>query len=331
MRTKRFQNRLTAGRFTLPASFLIAAACWVLASVLLPAVEIQPDDYPLWKAFSDCCIPVWGNRLFTFVLYALIGYFLILLNNRFAIIRMRASVQTSVYFLLASVCPALHTFYAGDLASAAFLAALFFLFDSYQRERSEGNLFHAFACIAMGSLLYPQLTLFVPVFWLGAYQFQSLHLRSFFASLVGWSVPYWFLLGHAYYYGEMELFFQPFRELASFGPVRFDFSLWEAVTLGYLLVLFIVSSMHCLVAGYEDKIQTRSYLQYLILLGFCCFVYIGLQPAQVVHVLPMLLISVSILAGHLFVLTQSRGFNLFFICAFVGLFLLFGFNVWTLL
>lgn len=173
--------------------------------------------------------------------------------------------------------------------------------------------------------------LFVPIFWIGAYNFQSLQPKSFFASLVGWSVPYWLLLGHALYYGQMELFCQPFRELVTFAPIRFDYQPWELATLGYLLVLFIVSAAHCLIAGYEDKIRTRSYLHFLILLNFYIFVYIGLQPALSVHLMSFLLIGVSILAGHLFVLTNSRSSNIFFICAFIGLFILLGFNIWTLL
>ena len=118
--------------------------------------------------------PHLANRLFSFILYAVIGYFLIQLNNTFAIIRMRASVQTSVYFLLISVCPSLHMLYAGDLAAASFLVALFFLFKSYQQARPTGSLFHAFVFIGLGSLLFPQLMLFVPIFWIGAYNFQSL-------------------------------------------------------------------------------------------------------------------------------------------------------------
>lgn len=149
--------------------------------------------------------------------------------------------------------------------------------------------------------------------------------------MVGWSVPYWLLLGHALYYGQMELFCQPFRELVTFAPTRFDYQPWELATLGYLLVLFIVSAAHCLIAGYEDKIRTRSYLHFLILLNFCIFVYIGLQPVLSVHLMSFLLIGVSILAGHLFVLTNSRSSNIFFICAFIGLFILLGFNIWTLL
>lgn len=274
--------------------------------------------------------PHLGNRFFGFILYAVIGYFLIQLNNTFAIIRMRASVQTSAYFLLISVCPCIHTLYAGDLASVAFLAALYFLFNSYQQVRSMGNLFHAFAFIGSGSLLLPQLMFFIPVFWIGAYNFHSLQPKSFFASLVGWSLPYWFLLGYAFYYGQMELFYQPFRELVSFRPIGFDFAPWEQATLGFFLLLFVVSSVHCLIAGYEDKIRTRSYLHFLILLNLCIFVYIGLQPALTIHLLSLLLIGVSILAGHLFVLTNSRSSNLFFIFTFIGLFILLGLNVWTL-
>lgn len=116
MRTKRFQNRITAGRFTLPTAILISVSCWILTAVLLPETETQQSGYSLWETFCDFCIPTWANRLFSFILYAVIGYFLIQLNNTFAIIRMRASVQTSVYFLLISVCPSLHMLYAGDLA-----------------------------------------------------------------------------------------------------------------------------------------------------------------------------------------------------------------------
>lgn len=330
-RAHRFQNRITAGRFTLPAAIVISVACWILTAFLLPDKEVQADDYPLWEIFSRYWAQGWVSGIISFILYGVIGYFLIELNNTFAIIRMRASVQTAIYLLLIAVCPALHVLYAGEVAAATFLVALFFLFKSYQQMRPMGSLFHTFAFIGLGSLLFPQLMFFIPIFWIGARNFQSLNVKSFFASLIGWSVPYWFLLGHAYFHGQMELFYHPFRELITFAPVRFDFQLWELATLGYLFVLFLVSSIHCVAAGYEDKIRTRSYLHFLIFLNFCIFLYIGLQPAPGMHLLPVLFIGISILAGHLFVLTGSRSSNLFFIFALAGLFILFGFNVWTLL
>ena len=197
MKSQRFQNRVTAGRFTLPAAILISVACWILSAILLPDLEIRKGNYPLWDIFYSSCIPTWGTRLFSFILYSVIGYFLIGLNNAFAIIRMRASVQTAIYFLLISVCPTMHILYAGDLVAVTFLIALYFLFKSYQQSKSASYLFHAFVFIGMGSLLFPQLIFFVPVFWIGAYSFQSLHPRVFSlrlsagAYLIGfyWAMP----------------------------------------------------------------------------------------------------------------------------------------------
>lgn len=173
MRTKRFQNRITAGRFTLPTAILISVSCWILTAVLLPETETQQSGYSLWETFCDFCIPTWANRLFSFILYAVIGYFLIQLNNTFAIIRMRASVQTSVYFLLISVCPACtccmretwqpppswwHCFPLQELPAG-----------TAHRQSLPRLCLHR-----TGQPAFPQLMLFVPIFWIGAYNFQSL-------------------------------------------------------------------------------------------------------------------------------------------------------------
>lgn len=333
LRTKRFQNRITAGRLTLPAAILISVACWTLTALLLPQAmpTAEQEGYVLWQRFAAACVPQWADRTACFVLHAVIGYFLIGLNNAFGIIRMRASVQTSVYFLLVSVCPWLHTLHAGDVAAVAWLVALYFLFKSYQRTHPSGCLFHASACIGAGSLAFPQLLFFVPVFWIGTYNFQSLTPKSFFASLTGLILPYWFLLGYAFLSGEPRLFLLPFAELADFSPVGRGFEPWLAVSTAFLLVLFLASGTHCLAAGHEDKLRTRSYLNFLIFLSFCLFVGIALQPVMGTHLMPLLLIGVSVLTGHLFVLTGSRGSNLFFIGVLAGLLLLFAFNLWTLL
>lgn len=331
-RSRRLQNRITAGRFTLPVAILLSAICWIVTAILLPESSVEENSYTLWRTIDNNCIPSWASYPLSFLLYSIIGYFLIALNNTFGIIRMRASVQTAIYFLLISACPLMHRLHAGDVASLAFLISLFFLFRSYQQQQAASSLFYSFLFIGVGSLFFPGLTLFIPILWIGALNFQALTPKSFFGSLVGYSLPYWFLLGHSYFYGEMELFYQPFIELANFQPINLhNLPLWETVTLCYLFLLFAVCSIHCLVASYEDKIRTRSYLRFLIFLSLCTFVYMLLQPAHIVQLLPLLLIGISILAGHFAVLTSSRTSNVFFICVLVGLVLLFGFNVWTLL
>lgn len=320
---------MTAGRFTLPAAIFITLVLWTVAAFLLPAQLLPASQGCLLQDLFQ--IPTWLSRLLSIVIYGGMGYFLVGLNNMFGIIRMRASVQTTAYFLLISICPVLHLLQPGDVVSVAVLAAFFFLFRSYQQSYSVGNMFHAFACIGIGTLIVPQLMLLMPMFWIAAYRFQALHVKSFFASLLGWILPYWFLLGYAYCSGQIELFYLPFRELVDFQPITFNHQPWEWATFGYLFIVFAVSAIHCLVTGYEDKIRTRAYLNFLIQFCFILFLFILLQPSWFTLLLPTLLIGISILAGHLFVLSHSRLSNIFFIFAMAGLFALFAFNVWTLL
>lgn len=336
MRNKKLQNQVTAGRFTLPVVILICTLCWVSTYFLFPDLMAAPTQENLssfWQSARDFLLPGWAERIVSFLVYAVIGYFLIELNNQFGIIRMRASMQTAIYFLLVTACPEMHLLYAGDIAALAFLISIYFLFKSYQQSRAAGYLFYSFLFIGAGSILFPQLTV-LSVLWLfEAYRFQALTPRSFCGALLGWILPYWMLFGHAFFYNEMELFYRPFIELTTFGDV-FNLQIlqtWELAVLGYLLVLFIVSAVHCIAAGFEDKIRTRAYLQFLIDLTIFLFLLIAIQPNYCSDLLPLLMISCSILIGHFFVLTNSKSSNVFFIVSLVSLILLFAFNIWTLL
>lgn len=327
---------MTAGRWTLPAVIFICALCWVSIYFLFPnpiASTALENSSTFWQSTRDFLLPGWLERIISSLIYATIGYFLIELNNQFNIIRMRASMQTAVYFLLVTVCPGMHLLYIGDTVALGFLISIYFLFKSYQRPEAAGYLFYSFFFIGAGSILFPQFTI-LSVLWLfEAYRFQSLTLRSFCGALLGWMLPYWMLFGHAFFYNEMELFYHPFNQLLTFGEA-FNIQIlqtWELAILGYLLMMFIVSAVHCIVAGFEDKIRTRAYLQFLIDLTLFLFLLIALQPIYCSNLLPLLIISNSILIGHFFVLTNSKSSNVFFIISLVGLIFLFAFNIWTLL
>lgn len=163
MRNKRLQNQVTAGRFTLPAVTLICTLCWVSTSFLFPqlaSIPTQGNQPFFWQSIQSFLLPGWAEQIVSFLIYAIIGYFLIELNNQFGIIRMRASMQTAIYFLFVTVCPEMHLLYAGDIAALASLISIYFLFRSYQQSHAAGYLFYSFLFIGMGSIIFPQLTVF---------------------------------------------------------------------------------------------------------------------------------------------------------------------------
>ena len=131
MRNKRLQSQVTAGRWTLPAVIFICALGWVLTYFLFPgsiASTVLEGSPSAWQPARDFLLPGWADRIVSFLIYATIGYFLIELNNQFSIIRMRASMQTAIYFLLVTVCPKMHYLYTGDIIALGFLISIYFLF-----------------------------------------------------------------------------------------------------------------------------------------------------------------------------------------------------------
>ena len=138
MRNKSLQSQVTTGRLTLPVVILICALCWVLTYFLFPdsiASTTSKDSSSFLQSTRDLLLPGWAERIISFLVCAIIGYFLIELNNQFSIIRMRASMQTAIYFLLVTVCPGMHLLYIGDIVALGSLISIYFLFKSYQHRR----------------------------------------------------------------------------------------------------------------------------------------------------------------------------------------------------
>lgn len=314
IRKKYLQNRITAGQWTLPAAILLSLSGWIGAWWLLSE---RSYESPM--------------SLFSIVCYALIGYFLVVLNNSFTLIRMRASVQTAAYLLLAAAIPILHTTWKANVASIMMLVSLYFLFRSYQKSYPMTDIFHSFLFLGVGSLCLPQLTWITPLLFIGTYLFQSLCLKSFFAALLGWGLPYLSLLGYTYLSNQMELFTQLFGKIFQLQPLFNGYEPWLLVSGGYLLLLFTVSAIHCFANSYEDKLRTRSYLNYLVFFTFCLFLWMTLLPNMGKEIMLLLLPIVSILGGHFFALTRNRFSNIFFLFMLVLLIPLFIFNLWMLL
>ncbi|MCD8029419.1 MAG: hypothetical protein LUF85_00905 [Bacteroides sp.] len=331
MKGNSLRSQVTTGRFTLPVAFILSTACWVVAGMMLPERSATRSPGETGNHLLPFVLPDGLGWAVSFLLYIFAGYLLIALNNTFGLIRIRASVQSAIFLLLIGICPALHLFYTGSLLPVPLLLSLYFLFRSYQHHKASGNLFYSFCFLGISTLLLPPLIWFIPLWLLGAYNLQCLTLKSFFASLTGWFFPYWFLLGHAYFYSEMELFYGPFRQLTTFYPIRqiLELSIPQWSILGFLLIIYIVSTCHTFFKGYQDKIRTRSYLHFLTLVILCLYVLILLQPIYLSELLPILMGLISILAAHFFVLSDSRDSNIFFLASVIGVCILFGYNIWV--
>jgi hypothetical protein len=322
MRDKRIQGKVTTGRWTLPVVILICVVSWIVSLSL--SLGNAPTTGPLPFGISDewlSILPEWLYRLAGFAVFAAIGYFLIELNNVYAIIRTRATVQTSFYFLLVAACPALHTAYTGILVTIPLILSVFMLFRSYHAYSDAPRyVFASFALLAIASMLSPKVLYLLPVWLIGMAHFRALTLRSLCAMFIGAALPYWFLLAHAVFYKQMYLFTEPFTELVTFshfGPATLP--VHGITMLAYMLPLYVGCLVQFVTESYKDKLQTHSYLGFLLSLIAYSTLLIMLQPTMLPDLLTTMLISLAMLTAHLFVLTNTKGTNILFIVAMAGL------------
>ncbi len=330
MTRRRFQYEIVTGKLTLPVTISLAIALWIAVSFFKPEA-ITHNSYPFGQLLREFIPGNLFEKIICFLCYTAICYLLIEFNNAFSIIRVRTSLQSSLYLLMLIAFPFLLKPSCGCFVSLCVVISLYILFRCYQHPKPAGYVFHSTLFVGLSSILFPQILFLFPFFLVGFYNFKALTARTIGASIAGLILPYWFLFGHAFYHNNMELFYIPFKELVKFQPVAFNtINPSLAVSSGITIFILVISAIHYGITNYEDKIRVRSYINFLILLSLSIII-LGIFQLQHAEVLLQILLPITaLLAGHLFALTETRFSNIFFIFFILLLTAVMCYNLWIL-
>lgn len=194
-------------------------------------------------------------------------------------------------------------------------AVLFYVlfFHSFQDREATGRVFYAFFCVGLSSVLFVQSLFFVPLLLiLLATNMTALSWRTFFASLFGLILPYWFLIGYYAYIGDFHGFVAHFASIAEFGRVA-DISCvntYQIITFAYVLICSIIGTVHFLRNSSKDKIRTRLIYELFITINIATIVFIILQPQHFNILIRLAIISTCPLIGHFISLTKTKLTNI---------------------
>ena len=320
---------------TLPVVIFICLLSWTLVSLFFQSeIEAAQQTYTSYAFFRQLGVPEMPTHLqylLGFPVYLLIAYTLTILNNTFALIRIRATVQTAVFLLFVTTCPMIYPLSESTLTSFCLLLSLYFLFKSYQ-QHSPIPIFYAFFLLGTSCIFLPQMIYLTPMWLVGAACFQALNLRNLLGALAGITLPFWFLFAHAFFYNNMALFTGCFEEMIHFYPLSslLTLPMWMITFCIFLAVVALISTIHIIAYSYEDKIQTRAYLLFLIRFSVYLIVFFLVQPVHGNTLLVTLTQVASILAAHFFLLTNNRSSNIIFIAVLISLLTLLVTNLWML-
>ena len=304
MNLNRFQIQVATGRFTLPVVVIVCLLFW--------GISLQE-----WSELASMAI------------IGLIGYVMIEANTAFNLIRTRTSLPVSIYGWVATALFFLHPFEWSNLIPLIFIFSILQLFRSYESSSPTNPIYHTFLFIGLGSLLFPQIICFLPLFWGSMIPFRAMNGRSFLASFIGFITPYWFLFGYAFLNDKMELFLAPLKEMIHFYPLDYSkLSSAEILSWGMITLLLLISGIHYVQIAYMDKTRTRIYHSFLVFAGFWASIFSFLQPVHLHELMPIQLVCMAFLSGHLFSLTRNRFSGILFVVIFVAFIFLMIYNLW---
>ena len=316
--------------------YLVCACvfCWGISYVNSIGYPVYGEvtAAPLWNTL---CLMLPG-KFFTYLIGFILmggGAFLVhRANYALMLIRKKTYFPFLFYALLTSTNPDFFPFKSTSIGVFCLILALYQLFTSYHSPEATNKAYNVSLIIAVGSLLWVHILWFLPLFWVGMYNFRALNIRMFVASLFGVLTVYWFVLGWCVWRQDFTAFTVPFislfkiRALTVLGAGLID---WLQILL--VAGLTLLASINIITHEYEDNLRTRQFLFFLIIMVLWSFGLFFLYEQSSEEFLEMACVPASILIAHFFTVNQGKYIFWLFhfsILLFIGLLIM---RIWNFL
>jgi hypothetical protein len=235
------------------------------------------------------------------------------LNNTNALIRIYSRMVSCSFLVMTSMSLFLFRTINVAVVQITFITFLLFLLRTYQRPNATGLTFYAFCALGMGSIVFPQVLLFLPALWIVmAVYMQSFSPRVLLSTIFGIITPYWFVVAWLFYTDNIDWLGTHFLSVFQFGKPFFasGVGLHEWLTFGFVLLCAIIGGVHFAMYSYQDRIRIRMIYELFIILNALTVIFAILQPRHFDFLLGMSIVLTAPLIGHWLALTHTRLSNI---------------------
>lgn len=288
---------------------LACMVCWVVSysySVGYP-VYGEVSATPLWNYICQA-LP---GKEFTYILgMALMfgGAFLLhRANYVLTLIREKTKLPFLFYVLFISTNPDFFPLKSTSVGVFCLILSIYQLFTSYHDPKAVEKAYTSFLLIGIGSLLWIHLLWFMPLFWMGMYNFRSLTFRTFLASLLGVATIYWFLLGWCVWESDFTMFTVSFSTLFKVRFLATDGIVWlDWLCILTIALLTVLASLNIIMHDVEDSLRSRQFLSFLIAMSVWAFGLYFLYEQVSEEFLETACVPASILIAHFYTVMRGK-------------------------
>ena len=268
--------------------------------------------YPLYNQLDN--LSLWGSLLIQLG----IALFLLQLNSIFNIIQRHTFLPALFYLLFIGSNPVFFCDLKGSVAALCVVWAYYYLFNSYQKPKSQTNAMNISILLVFGSLFWPPLLFLFPIFWIGFYYFHCFNARMFFASLTGFLIVYLFVLAWSLFWKDQNAFTSLLPQFdALFFIQKPNFTIAEWLTCGVLMLVSLLAGLHLFFSNISERIWTIAVLNYFFLSVFILFIFYFLQSKykstwELINYVP-----IAFLIGHFFSRSNKRSVHYLLLFCFI--------------
>lgn len=248
-------------------TFAVSLLCWGIGyfySVGFPLTN-ESAILPLWSILCEFLSSKIVVYIAGLLLLLLSAFIMQRVSDMEMLIRERTRLPFLLFVLLTSTNVGVIPLKEVTVVLLCLVFMVYELFKSYQQPEATGTLFNAGVLIGFASLFMPQILWFVPLLWIGMYQFRSLSLKSTMASLVGVLIIYWFALAWCTWKHDFSMFTLLYSSIADFKIlfIATSFQYYQIGIMGIVLIL-IMALFHIKIDAFSNSVRVRQMLSFLL-------------------------------------------------------------------
>ena len=279
----------------------VCLICWITGyfhSVGFPLVK-DSAVLPLWEMICN----VLNNKMFVYITGLLLmimpAFIIQRINDVEMLIRERTRLPFMIFILLASTNAGLIPVKEVSVVLICLVFMIYELFNSYQLPESTGRFFNAGLLIGFAGMFMPQVLWYIPLLWIGMYQFRSLSYKSFFASLIGVLIVYWFVLAWCVWYHDFSIFESLYSYLAGF-DILSNTALLQYYRIGFAFVvtLLIAASFFIKMDAFNNSVRVRQMLSFLLNMSAWTLILLFLYSKSTDSFMAILYLPVSVVIAY---------------------------------
>ncbi len=183
---------------------IFAVALWVFPFIkpnITPFENLMPISQFV-NDFLKTNFKFWYS--FSLLLLCAEAFMLYFIFEKHDILTGRTYLPSVVYITLMSCAPLLTSFHPILLANFFLIWALDPLISLYRNDEAYPLVFNISLLFGLASMCYLPTIILFPIIWIGLFIFHPFNFREWIISLIGISIPFWFLFVYYFWNNELE-------------------------------------------------------------------------------------------------------------------------------